>query len=749
MPSHLTRSVIRKLVTSEPIQYHGCLRQSTIHPRTCRIRSGHGSPSLQHQRTFFNIFRAPAKTAREADLDPGLEKMMELSKMLRLQARPPPNEEVADAFQRFMIAKLDNNSAAEDEQIKYAHQAFQYLLGQESGDLVRNKSLWRASRVARSATRSSPVHREFALEVFREHERRREAVGAKPRGDHLHNLVATLCNSGAPLMARQVVEQYSGLPQPCAGEGEEEGDGSEAASQRLWTTVLRQFAKERNEVEVNRTLEMMKQGDENVDDPFISAAMARFYGDLDQLGKAQVWYDLYRVAPVNTLTSGEQVEMYKSLLDACMRAKSHDWGQTLVETLVSGAPDKQLWDLVLVWAAGTGKGVDEIERMIGVLERSHRASGEDARGAFVDIETINKLVEFAISREDPYMAERFVELGRRKAIEANAKTLTLQMDYRLSVEDVGGALVAYQHLQSHDLTGDDDVPTVNRLICAMCATGRHDFESIMNVAADLSDRQVRFASQTVATLGVLHLSRGELLDVMDLLHTHAYHYSAADRSVIRNALLDYILRPSATTAQAWDAYTVVRDVFDEMDREQRTIIMKEFFRRERADMAIYVFNTMRAHTRSDAVSTIETYVACLDGVANLKDEESLDAVHNHLKLDSSIEPSTQLRNALMRTHTACDRPRRALGFWDDIASSREGPNISSIHLAFRACEKAPWGDEKAREIWQKLGTTGMDFDNTLWASYIGGLVGNGNVEGAIAELEGAQAEGSVSLDSFM
>ena len=233
------------------------------------------------------------------------------------------------------------------------------------------------------------------------------------------------------------------------------------------------------------------------------------------------------------------------------------------------------------------------------------------------------------------------------------------------------------------------------------------------------------------------------------MHTHVYGFDIAGRTSVRDTLVEYCLKPSTTTAQAWDTYTIFRQVFDDTPRELRVQVMNEFFRRQRPDMAVHVFNHMRSHTREDTIPTIDTYVTCLDGIGRSKDEESLEVVHNQLKLDFNVEPNTCLNNALIKAYTACDSPRVALGFWNEIASSREGPNIESIHLALRACEDAPWGDEKAKQIWTKLSRTGIELDQTLWASYAGALIGNGNVELAINTLEEAHVKQGLDLDTVV
>lgn len=387
--------------------------------------------------------------------------------------------------------------------------------------------------------------------------------------------------------------------------------------------------------------------------------------------------------------------------------------------------------------------------MLDVMQNSNETIADESEWRVPDSATINALVRYAISQNDPYMAERFIGLGREHDIQPDAETFILQMDYRLSVSDVDGALVAYKHLQAQDLSTNSDVKAVNRLIVALCTSQRHDFETIMSVVADLSDREASFDAMTVSTLSVLHLNRDEIHDVIDLLNTYSFGYSSVERASIRQNLVDYCLDSRTTTTRAWDTYTILRSIFDEIAREQRTQIMLNFFARERADMAVNVFNHMRHHSRHDTIPNDQTYVSAFLGCAKLGDLESLEVVHNQLKLDYNVTQTTYCLNALIIAYSVCEMPRAALDYWDDIVASREGPTYNSIHIALRACEKSPFGDIKAQEIWARLRKNNVELDQSMWASYIAALAGNGDNELARSVLEEAEQNGEVEVDAFL
>ncbi|KAJ9624122.1 hypothetical protein H2203_005571 [Taxawa tesnikishii (nom. ined.)] len=668
--------------------------------------------------------------------------------MKRLNARLPPTEDISSALKAFFKHL--------DEQMQYILPAFKYL--QEQG-AVEGLSQTLMLEMLQVSTRipepPSANHLQFATEVYNEIQQRTSS-SIKQKRAALVPYVQCLSHNGQTSTARDLIRDLQQSPSTLGAESvEEDSEGSSqnaSASlyRKCWTVVMNGYRHENNEQELLHAFEEARKLSTVTTRP-LHIKMAQFYASRDDVEKCREWFDrAVRLPEVSdAVVAAKQMEdLCEDALRLCLRKSQLDWGQSVIRQIMTASPSKPLWDLVFVWASGTGKGVDEIDRMIGVMEKANQEIADRRDWRVPDIDTINKLVEFAISRNDPYMAERFIEVGRKRNIQPNAKTLVLQMDYRLSVKDVDGALIAYKHLQAHDLSAEEDVPATNRLLRAMCTSGRHDFDSIMNVAADLSDRRVRFEPATVSALSVLHLRRAELHDVIDLLNTHAFHYSIAERAQVRDTFVSYCLDPATTTAQAWDAYAIFRQVFDETPRDLRTKVMNEFFRRERPDMAAHVFNHMRTHTRGDTIPTVDTYITCFRGIARLRDEESLEVVHNQLKLDFRIEPETRLLNALMLAYAKCGSARRALGFWDDIVASSEGPTINSLHLAFRACEDSPWGDVTAKEIWQRLVRTGMDFDRDLWASYAGALIGNGDVDATVRVLEEAEAKGKSRIGSM-
>ncbi|KAK5685732.1 hypothetical protein LTR17_026981 [Elasticomyces elasticus] len=723
-----------------------------------------------------NMFRKQKRETKEADMDPGLEMMMQLERLTRLRARLPSREDVAKAVTEFIDAKFATKQAIEDNQAKLAIQSMRYssMLDEQPKSEVVIEVLYKAAKALDYAPKQTTsdhvelarlVHDVMKLETWGRDEEATQAY------------VKQLCLLGSASSARDIVlewEQRRGFKKLfrekafVAGTSEEgdlgsvEGTKDESSGvintvtkqvskyyhRNLWNRVLQAWTAKHDDEQVLRTLGWIRaRGLLDKPSPAISRTMLQYEIARNNMHGIEHWWQelskgLSGVDESYTLVIGE-------MLQWCMTWDQLELGHSIVRDQMRKNPSKPVWDAAFVWAAGTGKGVDEIGRMLDVMEKSNETIKDESHWRRPDTATINALVEFANSKDDPYMAERFIALGRERGIEPDAKTYVLQMAYRLRVNDIDGALIAYKNLQSMEMSTDEDVPAVNKLIVALCSSKRHDFDTVMNIAADLSDRRARFEPLTVATLSLLHLDRDELHDVIDLLNTHAYHYSSTERTAVRDAIVAYCLNNNTPVARSWDAYTIIRNVFDELPRGPRTELMTSFFERDRPDMAVHVFNHMRSHSRTDTMPTPDTYITAFLGTAKRHDLESLEVVHNQLKLDFNINLNTRLRNALIIAYTSCSRPRKALQFWDDIVASKEGPSYNSIHIALRACERSPFGDLKANEIWGRLRKMNVELDSMMWASYVAALAGNGNSEHAINVLEEADRKGEVEVDAFV
>ncbi|CAK4003954.1 Hypothetical predicted protein [Lecanosticta acicola] len=794
MPSYLTRRVVRSLIANEPIVHRGCLRRraySTLTTTSASASSRHSSgqhvaltaPPTSQRRTFFNNFSPFGKTRQEtleANTDPGIDKLMELSKKKRMQARLPSPSEIGKAFTRFFDHRQKVKKGIEDTHAQLAVEALRHIAasdGEQDGHLSQLRVIVTPGKSVFTAllrtSEPTDTHVQLAQMLY---DALKSSKLTDMRVSAARTYIWVLGRAAHGLEARQVMEdlekgedswkldktthphedteeQEISVEEQVESEAPDRGTITRSQRRKLWSAVFRATALANDETKLLEILEIMRDRG-YLPLAAVADAMVRFYVRRDNLDNVQSWYQeawrLHTSTSRHTDTMVKEVtELFRLVLQWCLSTEHVEFGHEVIRLATMRNPPKIMWDAIFVWAAGTGKGADEIGRMFNVMENSNRSTSDRDQSRVPDIATINGLVEFATSRNDPYLAERFIALGHQRGISPDSRTYVLQMEYRLKVNDVDGALIAYTNLQAMDLSDNGDVPAVNKLIVALCNSRRHDFDTIMNVTADLSDRRARFEAPAVSSLALLHLRRDEFHDVADLLSTHASQYSSSERAEIRRAILAFALDAKTPLSRSWDAYNILRSIFDEMPRPQRTEIMAHFFRQERPDLAVHVFTGMRRHSRDDTIPTIDTYATAFLECAKIRDIESLEVIHNQLKLDYNVNVDTYLYNTLIIGYTACGKPRRAMDFWDDIVSSKEGPTYNTIHIAFRACEKSPFGDLKAQEIWQKLRRQKVDIDQAMWASYVAALAGNGDNELAISTLEEAEAKNEVEIDAFL
>lgn len=674
--------------------------------------------------------------------------MSNLAHAQRTSARPPKDKELADALRTFFGTK---KGALEDFHVGLAHNTFRYLLEnpQEDGEqwFTREELLGLADELVsgrRQPKTGGKPHVDFGTALFDQiaklenTEAATNASESQAKAEEDYDLVIRpklvnlLSSYNATLRARDIVTEhyndYINAPQP-----------RKKVIREVWSRVLIGAARENNSEESAKTTELFKNSSVPLTD-YAQSALVSIFSERRQLDAAKYWYSQPVVSQSarNEKPAEKKRLTYTALLKACALEGDLTFGQEVVAGLTSNkVPDKQGWDAIFLWSAALGKGVDEVERMMNVMVRR---TEEAQSPLYPDVDTINLLVEFAMSRQDPYTAERYIALAEKRGIMPDEQTYTMQMQYRLSVKDVDGARAAYYNLQGDFRGSESSVAAVNELIQVLCESKQHHYDDIMAIVDDLHERKAQFAPETVAKLCILHLRRVEIHDAMDLLQVHAYQYSPPQRAVISKALSEFILDGENSTADAWDAYQILRNTFPETSREDRVLLLNEFFARNRSDMACHVFFHMRNHTADSHQPNRDVYVTAFTGFAKCMDGESLELVNNQLKLDFKIEMNTKLRNALMLAHASCGNNKKALEIWREICESREGPSYNSIAIAFRSCEGMHWGDQHAKSIWARLKEQDVEIDKNIFVAYMSAIARNFLHDEALALVETVEEE---------
>lgn len=758
MRSILTRVVFRHLLRNEPITHRDCLYRFT---HTLR-HHGRRPLAIPQRRTLFGFTRARPRERNDSDIEPGLELMQQTCAGLDSRTRTPNVHEIVSAWKAYFYAKAAKRTTVNDTQAATALKVLQFLekLAKERdhGKSLLPATVLKVASEVLGQVKFGKDHREvrrqescvaLAKELYRILlERLGDAVPSeetiamttgKEEGRHASSttvtpeeheddtelsmielpegatsevhaaeleramrkarlaLISVLCDSGYAKEARDLITTRSTFS---------------ATEKKEWRQIIRGFEMTKDIGELRATADILRSISPSVEQS-LQSNFVLAYAKAGSMVDLKACLDLSRISQRSPTT-------LRQVILACLKENEVDLGRRIVLAITdSGAlqTTRGFWDSIFLWALGTGKGVDEVNRMMEVMRRTN--------DTFIpNNQTIHILIMYANSRDDPYLAERLVDLGRTWKIPPDATMYLLQMDYRLSVGDIEGARTSYQRAQMHDVDDNEDVPRIHRLLQAMCNSNRYSFDAIMTVVEDLNGRNTRFPPETVAALTTLHLSREEYRDVVDLLKTHIPHISIDDRAVVRDVLLNVCLDRKNSLARVWDTYMIYQAIFPEVTREARTKIMQEFFLRERCDMAVHVFDHMRQHSSQETQPNTDTYAIAFVGAGKLHDDEGLEALHNALKLDMNIEPSTKLYNALMLGYVGCEMPRRALTFWEDIVSSREGPSYESLLIVFKVTEEVSFGERKALQVWKQLRGLDVEITRDLVAAYVGSLQGN-------------------------
>ena len=665
--------------------------------------------------------------------------MAELDKMEALRARPPPATELADAFKKFFAIRAKTGEPLEDVQISLTMKVLLHLQKADEGlpdfGLPTDKLQMALDTLKNGPGRSQKSEdvRQFAGAIYNEIKRRREnstedaELTKRYISETIPSYVEVLSRYGTPLKGRQVLLDH--------WKGFREQIGIEP-----WKHVLQGLAINQDNDQLRQTVRTLVDHDILFTSD-LRALVVQTLAKTNNLSYTREWYDF---SP--TETSSLPLETKLEVLKLCIRHKAFEWGQSILDELLEKGLAKSTWDMVFLWAAAKGKGIEEISRMMDVMVRREKKS---EISIMPDIETFNSLIRMANENNDSYRAEQYLALAQKRGVDLNAETYLMQCDYRLKVGDVDGARHAYRKLQEYEVPPDRDVAILNRFIVTLSKESTPNYNSIMSYVEELIDRKGKFEPPTVAALAQIHLERNEAFDLIDLFETHVYQYGTKDRNRIMDILVKFCLDRSKQSARVWDAYEILRETFPEVSNDIRLQLMNSFFARKRSDMGLHVFGHIRQREVKELRPDAEAYIQCFAGLGSLKDLESLHLIHNMLKLDSQVEPDTRMFNALMLAYTACDQPTRALDFWNDIVYSREGPTYNSIQIALHACEIEPFGDRTAREIWSKLQRYQIDVSREVYAAYLGAIAGHGQIKEVIRLVNETKAQIDSDPDTLM
>ena len=719
MRSLLTPLLCRRILLNEPIVHKGCIFKPV------RNKFGKFGPIAHSQSSRTLFWGASGRHIRDKDHDvpPGLGEFVNLSREKQPNFTSETHTDLVNALNSFFHWQAQSRKPLSRSYAEHAWNTVQYLSTRPEfrrKQWLSTKSISRALQVLeRTSLDVNELHEKLAEELLRMllfADKSKSSQSLSLEAEALHTLLKLMAHNG-----KAIDSQLSHCVKL------EKHIDNRASSQKFWHGVLYEYAKSGNEAKLLKALSQIECLNLQLSREMYDV-LIQYYATHDNVEKARNWYKQSVQADNKSITAAT----YSAILRCCSRTGEIEWGNSIARSIAEGDVSKEVWDAIFIWAAATGKGVEEVDRLMDLMTKR----SQDGLGLQPDSITINQLIEHSVNRNDPYSAERFLYLGKRRDIQPNTETYTLQIIYRMAINDLDGALGATKGLQSEITWSGKSSSAINELVQKMCKSRKNDFHTIMDLVEQLSARKCPLKAKTVLGLCILHLARNELHEVIDLLKTYSFDYSAEERIPIRDVLVSFCLNPINSTSQAWDTYMVCRHTFDtEATRDIREQIMHAFFQRGRPDMACYVFGHMRRHPRPEIRPTANTYIAFFEGVAACRDGETLEVVHSQLKLDATIDPNTRLLNALMLAYTRCDMANRSIEFWDEIVASREGPSYDSIRLIFQACERSQFGDRRAKRIWGKLIGMEISIPNHVFAAYVGAIASHSRLEDALQLIE--------------
>ncbi|KAI3394697.1 hypothetical protein diail_2444 [Diaporthe ilicicola] len=670
-----------------------------------------------------NLFKKPPREIKDSSFEPGFGTFVEFRARSVENTQLPPREELIAAFRAFFDYKVLRKKPLNSTQAFCSRLLVTYLQDTAIESRLTKEDLQKALYAVSLAPErgDSKEHVHFATQLYNELNIIKYSgppVDERDRidelnSDDLERYVVVLIRQNAAKTAMDTLSNFRDLHPLFNPKGRNQLNV-------LRYLILKGLEKEGDEAKlVAFANELLESGYSY--SPDFHGTMASFYGGTDADGESGLrkWFE----KPIHD-NKRPRPDAYVALIKFSARTKSEpDWLKKAMQELCDSNPPKAWWDVILRWAIYQGKDIDHLRRMINVMIQTN----EHDESVRPDTRTINGLLSAAIEHDNSLFAERINSLALELGLRPNATTYSLLLEARMAGEDAVGAASAFDDLiHCTPLVGQSK--TINRYLRQLCSADPLEYNQVLTVLTHIERREVDLEPDSVVALCLMFLKNDKAHEVIDTLSLHVKQFSMDDRKVVLNSLCKYCLTRSVSTARAWDCYSLLRQFFPETSKDNRVVLMESFFERKRADMACQVFGHMRAHVNDAMRPDLTAYVACLEGLGACPDADSLEMIHNMFKMDTKIQPTTRLYNAFMIAYAASDDPSRAFDFWQQISTSAEGPSYYSLNIVFRVCQVLPFGDKRAKIIWDKMHRMEIDIPLYVYISYIVMNAGQGHLD---------------------
>lgn len=732
MRSSLSHNVCRQALVCHGLSARASALSIPSHMPLRFIRQAR--PLFRHstRRTFLNkLFNNAPREIKDVRWEPGLSTLVEFEARTAEGVKLPGRADLIRSFRIFINHKINHKRPVNQTEAYYARLVLEHLAkGEPEEPNLLVKDLQKALDVLAWPTRRQRGDNtvKFASALYEQLRKLSfpDLVGIDDDGnvkqrvrevtsDDMARYITILTRHGATDEAARILAESRDMAARLLHPSRSGKYFS------LHFKVLRAFAEERNPALPKFAKDLEAGGFPY--SPEFHEAVTTFYASLGQESgeELQRWFE-------KPIANGQvaRPDAYLALIRYSARTGTRpEWLKKALQKLCDMNPPKAWWDVILQWAVYQGKDIDHIKHMINVIAELNK-NDESVRA---DISTINRLIAAALDNKSLLLTERIYALASDLGLRPDVQTLTLLLQARIAGHDTTGAASAFEDiLYSTTLSpGSETEQAINQYIRYLCS-GSTDCSIIIGVLSRVERQCGELDPDTVVAVCSNFLKNDKAIEVIDTLGLHLNHFSKEDRYIVQVSLQVYCLGKETSTARAWDCYSLLRQFFPDLARKERVQLMNGFFDRKRADMATQVFGHMRAHANEDIRPDLEAYVACFEGLGAYPDEESLQLVHNMLKTDAKIQPSTRLYNALMLAYTANEQPGKAYGFFQQIANSAEGPSYASLEIVFRTCQIMTTGYDRGKVIWDKMQRLEVEVPLYVLDAYTLMLAGHGSIE---------------------
>lgn len=700
-------------------------------------------PLLGHstRRTFLNkLFNNAPREVKDVRFEPGFTSLVEFQARAAEGVKLPDRADLIASFRIFFSNKLNHKRPVNRTEAYYARLVLEHL---SEGGPEEPRLFVKDLRLA-LASLTKPVRRtkgdiiKLASTLYDQIKKATFPGTGSIQDDDSEQRLAELCSGdmklyinvltrhGASQEAAQILKSFEDLtPRFVLGEPNKFSN--------LHLMVLRGFAKEQNPALKDYAAKLDASGFQYY--PEFHEALTTFYAGLGQNSGEELrrWFE----KPIANQEMARPDAYLALVRYSAATGTRPEWLIKALQHLCDLNPPKAYWDVILQWAIYQGKDINHVKHMVNVITQLN----EQNESVRADITTINSLIAAAMDTRSVLLAERIYALASELGFRPDTQTHTLLLQARVTGRDSTGAASAFQEIlfSAPLVPGSEAEEAINKYIRYLCS-GNTDSKTILGVLSRMERQRGELDPDTVVAVCSNFLKNDKAIEVIDTLALHLKQFSREDRHIVQESLEKYCLDKETSTARAWDCYSLLRQFFPELDREERIQLMNGFFDRKRADMATQIFGHMRAHQNEDIRPDLGAYVACFEGLGAYPDDESLQLVHNMLKTDTRIQPNTRLYNALMLAYTACEQPGKAYGFFEQITNSAEGPSYASLEIAFRACQIMFSGYDKAKAIWDKMQRLEVEVPVGVLDAYILMLASHGKMETVKSLLISRQAD---------